>query len=173
MGCGAVRVILLATLGLSGAIAGVVLAQDVPTPPRTLADLAPGEGWQELQVPSQEGLEARAWSDPAAGSHVLSLLLTIPATAKIDPLAASFAKTLKAKNLVMSDLQGQGDRRRLALAGDNLTGIGDLQLHRQAPTTGPSWATLTTCYWNDREPEMSRASCMRILGSAPGIGIQR
>lgn len=167
------RAIVLGTLVLSLVTTGVVLAQDLVAAPRALADLAPGEGWQELQVDSQEGLQARAWSDPAAGSHVLSLLLTIPATAKMDPLAASFAKTLTSSGLAMTDLQGEGDRRRLTLAGDNLTGIGDLQLHRQAPTAGPSWATLLTCYWNDREPEMSRASCLRILDSAPPKGVRR
>mgnify|MGYP001819415378 CR=1 FL=1 len=37
---------------------------------QTLPNLNPGEGWQEQETAPVKGLQARAWSDPAAGCHL-------------------------------------------------------------------------------------------------------
>ena len=152
------------------ALASMSLAQEKAQPAAVLADLNPGEGWQELPLEPAKDLAGRAWSDPAAGCHLVSFQVPIPATAQIDPLIERFAKTLAKADLTMADVEGLGDSRQMSLAGESLTGIANLQLQRQAPTKGSSSASLLACYWNDREPDHCQAICQRSLARVPAQG---
>lgn len=149
------------------ALVGVVWAQGTQMP-TSLADLKPGEGWQETQLQAGEGMLGRAWADPADGCQLLSLQLEIPATAQVAPLSESFTKTLAARSIEVSEQEsGAGDTRSLQLRGPELEGIALLELHRQSPVDGLSMATLRTCTWNQREPASCRAVCRRVLQSSP------
>lgn len=166
---------ILASLVVLLAFAGLGLAQKKPQPVPAqpavvLADLLPGEGWQELPLAPEEGLSARAWSDPAAGCHLVSLQVPIPATAQVDPLMKSFAKTLAKEDLVIADVEGVGDSRWLSLGGEGLVGLANLQLKRLLPTQGTSSARVQACYWNHREPERCRSICRRVLGRGSSQG---
>ena len=152
------------------ALASMGLAQDKAQPAPVLADLNPGEGWRELSLRPANDLSARAWSDPAAGCHLVSFQLPIPATAQIEPLMERFANTLAKAELSIADVQGTGDGRQVSLAGESLVGIANLQLQRQSPTEGSSSAILLACYWNDREPDHCNAICQRVLERMPSQG---
>lgn len=165
----------IASLTLLIALAGMGIAQEKAKPEQAqpavvLADLKPGEGWQELTIEPEEGIAARAWSDLADGCHLVSYRVAIPPTAEIDALTKSFAKTLGKADLTIADAQSADDGQWVSLAGEGLDGIANVFLSRQAPAQGSSTAGLQACYWNNREPDRCRAICQRVLGRVPSQG---
>ncbi len=121
---------------------------------RVLPDLNPGEGWQERSPRSQEGVRARAWSDPAAGCNLVLFTLPIRDTVSEVPLRESIRTTLSQTELTLST-----DSSPMTFSGKDVTGLAQLGI-----TEKPERSTsLLACYWNDREPTRCRSLCEQSL----------
>ena len=149
------KVLLVA--GVCGAMATGAIAQskDEAAISTSLPDLNPGEGWIERTPVPPKGGSARAWSDPAAGCHLI--LMTTPASKRVGeaPMRSSLETTLAEAKLAIHD----DDSGLLKLAGVDIDGLASLEIV-QTPERS---ASLLVCYWNEREPTRCEAQCRSAL----------
>ena len=167
-----IRVFVVAVLGLASLLVLGELRAQPEAPQKTqhaLPDLRPNDDWQELSPAPPKGMQARGWSDPAAGCHLLMLRLPIPDTASAEKIIASLSATLLAKSdlkLLPADIgssgapdaaTGKASRRRLEGAG--VEGVASLVV----ASAQARQDTLLSCYWNQREPSHCSALCDKAL----------
>jgi hypothetical protein len=120
-----------------------------------LPDLSPGEGWQEQQPSPVKGVQARAWSDLAAGCHLALFSLPVTDSVGTEPMRTSLVKAMAKARLTISD-DASGDLR---ITGEGITGLAALELI-ESPSRS---ARLLACYWNEREPARCQSICQRVL----------
>ncbi len=123
-----------------------------------IADRSVPEGWQEGTVSPEAGVVARTWSDPADGCHLVDFAVPAPETAGLGPLKQTLDAELAKEGLALTETQNGSWR----LTGPGVTGIATIGM-QVAPVRS---ATLTTCYWNEREPARCQAACQDALATA-------
>jgi hypothetical protein len=141
----------------SAAVATVVFAQSGGSEQATspLPDRNPGEGWIEKEIPAAKGMQARAWSDPAAGCHLATFSVAVSDSVGEIPIRASMQAAMKKAQFTVSDDTNGG----LRILGEGIAGLAEVKLV-ESPTRSGS---LLACYWNEREPARCRSICQRIL----------
>tara|TARA_R110002096_G_scaffold16898_15_gene58226 strand:- start:959 stop:1441 length:483 start_codon:yes stop_codon:yes gene_type:complete len=143
------------SLGASAALATVVFAQVRGESVAAMPDLNPGEGWQKLEPTAIKDGRSQAWSDPAAGCHLVAFELPVTDSVGVEPMRKQLGAVMAKANLAISD-EASGNLR---ITGKGITGLAALSLI-ESPTRS---AKLLACYWNEREPARCQSICQRVL----------
>ena len=120
-----------------------------------LPDLQPNPDWQRVELSGADGLEGRAWSDPAGGCHLALFSLPVPDTASDDKIFESLSTTLAKSDYLLSKSETDTQPPQLLLTGFGVEGIATLDV----PKGQDRRASLLACYWNRREPSYCRSLC--------------
>jgi hypothetical protein len=149
---------LLASAGIGGVLVRAVHADDDgKSVSATLPELRPNQDWQVTDVPEVQGLQARAWSDAAAGCHLALFSLPVPDTSASENILESLSATMAKSDYELTSSGGELDPPRFGLAGFGVTGIVSLLLSGEQARK----ASVLACYWNAREPSYCRSLCVR------------
>jgi hypothetical protein len=156
---------LIASLGVAGLVAGglggaaltrAVHAQKESKPAAAaLPDLQPNSDWQPINVATEKRVEARAWSDAAAGCHLALFALSIPNSSASDKIFESLNATMATSDYQLTKSEVEMNPPRLDLEGFGVTGIATLTVAEGQDRE----AHLLACYWNGREASYCRALC--------------
>lgn len=146
----------LALLTTITAIMALLLTTNADNAPSAtmLPDLNPEEGWQERAPRAQEGVRARAWSDAAAGCHLVLFTLPISDTVGEVPMRESVRIALSQAKLAVST-----DTSPMTIRGQGVTGFAQLKIAEKPERS----TSLLACYWNHREPTRCRSICEQAL----------
>lgn len=121
----------------------------------TLPTLRPNQDWLVIDLPQDKGVNALAWSDPAAGCHLALFSIPVPKTSASEKILESLSATMAKSDYELTSSEGELSPPRLGLEGFGVTGIVSLLIAEQ-PTQS---ANLLACYWNEREPSYCRSIC--------------
>ncbi len=146
---------LLASAALATAVFAQANSDSKETKSLVLPDLTPGEGWHEQEIRPAKGIQARAWSDPAAGCQLALFYLPVSDSVGPEPMRSSLQATMAKANLTVTDEPGDV----LRITGAGITGLASLRLI-ELPTRS---ASLLACYWNEREPARCQSICQGVL----------
>lgn len=153
--------LIVAGAGLAAIVVGLlhgaptVHAQEESPGVPALPDLQPNSDWQEMPVAGNDGLEGRAWSDPAGGCHLALLSIPIPDSAADDTILESLGATLAKSDYRLTPSEANAEPAHLLLEGFGVRGIATLEV----PQGQGRRASLLACYWNGREPTYCRSLC--------------
>jgi hypothetical protein len=141
---------------------GAVVSAQVTTPAPNLPDLKPSKDWREVEVQVPTSVTARAWSDPAAGCHLVLFALPIQDSAGRDKIASSLTSVLAKSDYQLTKQDGKA-QDRFSLEGFGVQGLATLDIPQGQGRT----ATLLACYWNNREPAHCSAMCDEAMQGKP------
>jgi len=147
---------LIASVVAGSAFVRAVHADDDSEPvSASLPNLRPNQDWQVIDLPQDKGVNALAWSDPAAGCHLALFAIPVLDSSASEKILESLSATMAKSDYVLTSSEGELTPPRLGLEGFGVTGIVSLLIAEQ-PTRN---ASLLACYWNEREPSYCRSIC--------------
>jgi hypothetical protein len=128
---------------------------DTESASASLPNLRPNRDSQVIDLPQDKGVNALAWSDPAAGCHLALFAIPVRETSASEKILESLSATRAKSDYALTSSEGELTPPRLGLEGFGVTGIVSLLIAEQ-PTRS---ASLLACYWNEREPSYCRSIC--------------